>query len=186
MCNKEYLHLEGLNKILSIRASMNKGLTVTLKTMFPNIIPVERPIVSLQVIKNPLWLVGFVDGEGCFYINVKKNEKRSQVLLAFSISQHSRDENLLNIIKIYLGCGIIEKVSTRPNNVNFVVYKFDDILNKIIPFFEKNHLFGVKLLDYQDFCKVVFLMKDKIHLTEEGVNRILKIKNEMNRQRKLK
>lgn len=54
MFNKEHLHLEGLNKILSIRASMNKGLTETLKTMFPNIIPVERPIVSLQVIKNPL------------------------------------------------------------------------------------------------------------------------------------
>ena len=70
MCNKEHLHLEGLNKILSIRASMNKGLTEALKTMFP-----ERPIVDSQVIKNPLWLVGFVDGEGCFYIKVNNNVK---------------------------------------------------------------------------------------------------------------
>lgn len=54
MCNKEYLHLEGLNKIMSIRASMNKGLTETLKIMFPDILPVERPIVDLQIIKNPL------------------------------------------------------------------------------------------------------------------------------------
>ena len=186
MFNKEHLHLEGLKKILSIRASMNKGLTETLKTMFPDIIPVERPIVDLQVIKNPLWLVGFVDGEGCFSVKLKKNKKIPQVLLAFSISQHSRDANLLNIIKNYLECGIIERVSTRPNNVNFVVYKIDDILGKIIPFFEKNHLFGVKLLDYKDFCKVAFLMKDKIHLTEKGVNQILKIKNEMNKQRKFK
>ena len=72
--NKEHLTLEGFNKIISIRASMNKGLTETLKTMFPDIIPVVRPIVDLQVIKNPLWLVGFVDGEGCFYIKIKKNK----------------------------------------------------------------------------------------------------------------
>ena len=41
-------------------------------------------------------------------------------------------------------------------------------------------------MDYKDFCKVAFLMKDKIHLTEKGVNQILKIKNEMNKQRKFK
>jgi hypothetical protein len=127
-----------------------------------------------------------VDGEGCFSIKIKKNKKIPQVLLAFSISQHSRDRNLLNIIKNYLECGVIENVSTRPNSVNFVVYKFDDILDKIIPFFEKNHLFGVKLLDYQDFCRAAFLMKHKVHLTEQGVNKILKIKIEMNRQRKFK
>lgn len=127
-----------------------------------------------------------MDGEGCFYIKVKKDKKIPQVLLAFSISQHSRDANLLNIIKNYLGCGVIENVSTRPNSVNFVVYKFNDILDKIIPFFEKNHLFGVKLLDFQDFCRAAFLKKDKIHLTEQDVNLILKIKNGMNRQRKFK
>jgi len=100
---------------------MNKGLTSSLKTIFPNV--VERPIIIHQIIKSPLWLVGFVDGEGCFYL--KKNK---QVKLVFSISQHSRDKVLFNIIKNYLNCGIIEEVSTIPNTVNLVVYKLEDIL----------------------------------------------------------
>ena len=35
-------------------ASMNKGLTSSLKTIFPNIVGIERPIISNQVINSPL------------------------------------------------------------------------------------------------------------------------------------
>ena len=111
---------------------MNKGLTSSLKTIFPNVVGVERPIIINQIIKSPLWLVGFVDGEGCFYLKITKNK---QVKLVFSISQHSRDKVLFNIIKNYLNCGIIEEVSTIPNTVNLVVYKLEDILTKIVPIF---------------------------------------------------
>jgi hypothetical protein len=52
--NKEHLNLEGLNKILSIRASMNKGLTGKLKELFPNVVGVERPVINNQIIKSPL------------------------------------------------------------------------------------------------------------------------------------
>jgi hypothetical protein len=51
--NKEHLTEEGLYKILSMRASMNKGLTAGLKILFPNIVGVERPIISNQIIKSP-------------------------------------------------------------------------------------------------------------------------------------
>jgi len=187
MNQKKHLELDGINKIISIRASMNKGLTCSLKTVFPNIIPVERPIIEDQVIKNPLWLVGFVDGEGCFYVKVNKSARYITgfgVRLAFSICQHSRDSSLLNIIKDYLGCGVIENVSTRPNTTNFVTYGINDLLNKIIPFLNQNPLLGKKLLDYKDFSRVAFLMKDKAHLTEKGVNKIRKIKMQMNTGRK--
>ena len=121
---------------------------------------------------------------------MKKYKSRvSQVILTFSIAQHSRDSSLLNIIKDYLGCGVIEKVSTRPNVANFFIYKYSDLLEKIIPFFDKNPLLGIKLLDYQDFCKVALLMKKKAHLTEQGINEIRKIKRlrrGMNTGRKFK
>lgn len=183
MNQKKHLELNGIVEIISIRASMNKGLTSTLKTVFPNIIPVERPIIELQVIKDPWWLVGFIDGEGCFYVKVRKSAKYTtgfQVGLAFSISQHSRDSSLLKIIKDYLGCGVIENISTRQDSSTFVVYNINDLLNKIIPFFNKNPLLGNKLLDYHYFYHIAYLMKYKAHLTEKGVNKILKIKIKMN------
>ena len=84
----------------------------------------------------------------------------------------------------YLGCGRIKKVSTRPNEVNFVVTKFSDILVKIIPFFKTFHILGVKRLDYLDWCKVAELMQNKDHLTTVGLDQIRQIKAGMNTGRK--
>ena len=94
MVKKEHLNLDGFYKIISIRSSMNKGLTSKLKLEFTNLIPVKRPLIDQQIIKDPYWLVGFVDGEGCFYIKIN-NEKIPKILLTFSISQHIRDYPLL-------------------------------------------------------------------------------------------
>lgn len=96
---------------------------------FPNTNPIERPLINIERIDHFYWLVGFVDGEGCFYVNKKKMNTLLgfQISLSFSISQHSRDEILLEKIIDFLGCGKIEKVNTRPNSAVFVVYKFSDI-----------------------------------------------------------
>jgi len=179
MIQKEHLSLSGLSKIISIRAGMNKGLSDILKKAFPNITPISRPIIKNQIIKDPYWLVGFVDGEGCFYIKTNK-----QILLTFSISQHTRDSDLLNIIKNYLNCGLIEQVSTRPNQSTFVTYKFIDILEKIIPFFKIHSLLGIKLLNFQDFYQAALLIKNKEHLTDIGIEKIKFLKSNMNTGRK--
>ena len=65
------------------------------------------------------------------------------------------------------------------------VTKFEDLVNKIIPLFQKYPIRGVKALDFSDFCRAVSLMKDKKHLTVEGLEQIRKIKAGMNRGRKL-
>lgn len=57
---------------------------------------------------------------------------------------------------------------TRPNQTEVVVYKFSDIVDKIIPFFQIYPLQGKKLLDYKDFCKTAFLMKNKTPLMNTG------------------
>jgi len=43
----------------------------------------------------------------------------------------------------------------------FVVNKFSDNMNKIIPFFKKYPLLSVKRLDFQDFCKISCILKEK-------------------------
>jgi len=64
----KHLTMEGLNKIVSIKAAMNKGISATLIESFPGITPVERPLVEFTEISDPFWLVGFVYGEGCFHV----------------------------------------------------------------------------------------------------------------------
>ena len=87
---KEHLNTEteGLTKIVGIKASINKGLTATLVEAFPNIISVNRPKVEHPTTIDPNWLVGFVDGEGCFNVNIinsKTHKIGTQVKVRFSL-----------------------------------------------------------------------------------------------------
>ena len=54
------------------------------------------------------------------------------------------------------------------------------MINKVIPLFDKNKIVGIKFEDYQDWKKVAELMKNKAHLTSEGLDQIRKIKVHMN------
>lgn len=71
-----------------------------------------------------------------------------QVCLVFSIGQHLRDKGLLIRILEFIGCGTLYKHSV--NAVVIMVYQFKDITEKIIPFFKKYPIIGVKALDFAD------------------------------------
>ena len=48
---KEHLTTKGLQKIVSIKASINLGLNDELKAAFPNTVPILRPLVeSMKII----------------------------------------------------------------------------------------------------------------------------------------
>jgi hypothetical protein len=53
MIGKQHLNPSGLQKVVNIRASMNKGITTKLKDSFLNIKPVARPLVDLITVPNP-------------------------------------------------------------------------------------------------------------------------------------
>lgn len=147
--NKEHLTMEGLEKIVAIRAVLNLGLTDKLKAAFPHIVPVRRPSVQNQDL-NPYWLAGFTSAEGCFIIEIiNSSDYRTgaQVRLAFDITQHQRDEQLLRSLVELFGCGGVCK---NRETFRFIVNKFSDINEKIIPFFVEYPVHGKKFLDYLD------------------------------------
>lgn len=183
--SKTHLNPEGLKQIVSIKASMNRGLSDGLKTDFPDTIPAPRPKVVDQTIHDPEWMTGFISAEGCFFVDIRNSKTHQigkQVSLEFSMGQHSRDTQLFESFTKYFGCG---KVRVNSSTVDFSVVSFLDNYKKIIPFLNKSPLTGAKLLDYLDFCKVAELMHKKEHLTLEGLAKIQKIKNNMNRERKI-
>ena len=85
----------------------------------------------------------------------------------------------------YLGCGLIEKVYTRPTGAVFVIYKYKDICDKIIPFFKDYLLQGIKSLDFQDFCIIANYLSNKSKLTSKDLEIIKNIKSNMNKNRYL-
>ena len=104
------------------------------------------------------------------------------VRLEFHVSQDSRDEKLFRSFIKYLTCGNIHK---SRDTLEYRVTKFDDIVNKVIPFFQKYKIRGVKALDFSNWCLVADMMKQKKHLTAEGLEKIKQIKAGMNSGRKI-
>jgi hypothetical protein len=93
MERKEHLTKQGLYKLVTIKASINWGLSEKL----PFFTPVVRPLVQNLSIPNPNWLAGFTNGEGCFLINIYKSKTKlgEAVKLCFNLTQCSRDEQLM-------------------------------------------------------------------------------------------
>lgn len=103
-----------------------------------------------------------------------------QVVLKFSISQHTRDVELLKRFIQFLDCGLLKE---RSNISEFVVVKLADIQEKLIPLFvrsKKCPIQGLKNLNYLDFCEIAELMSNKAHLTKQGLEKIIGIKSRMN------
>ena len=90
--NKSHLNTEGLNEILSLKASMNKGLNDELLNYFPNIKPILRPLVNITEIPDPMWVAGFVSGEGSFNISIGESPNTKtgyKVGVRFQMLAHS-------------------------------------------------------------------------------------------------
>ena len=101
-------------------------------------------------------------------------------MLIFKLTQHSRDKELITSLIKYLECG---NVYYDKDCIQYTVFKFEDLVNKVIPFFDKYNIIGVKNKDYLDFKKVSELMKNKEHLTTEGLNVISEIRDNNNKRR---
>nr|YP_010691077.1 LAGLIDADG endonuclease [Phellinus igniarius]WBU93178.1 LAGLIDADG endonuclease [Phellinus igniarius] len=182
--NKAHLTIEGFNQIINIKASMNTGLSQILKLNFRNIVPVNRPFIHTDNIPAPQWETGFVNGEGTFDVKIYKSNTNTgyAIQLRFRIPQHERDIKLIEVLIKYFGSGVTEKHTQFPT-ITLVIVKFSHIIEKVIPFFELYPLIGVKQRDFLDWCKIARLMKDKLHLTPEGLNLIRTIKDGMNKGR---
>jgi hypothetical protein len=104
------------------------------------------------------------------------------VQLVFQIAQHKRDELLIQSLVSYFGCGRYEP-SNNKDFGQFVIRKLEDLTEKVIPFFDKYKIVGIKAMDYKDFCNIAKIMKDKSHLTPEGLKKIKSLKSGMNKGR---
>ena len=182
--NKKHLTLEGLKEIEKIKDSMNRGPLAAeaegLKLASFNLTSKARASAAVSIIKDPNWLAGFTSAEGCFYLDLYKSESsklKAKVRLKLIITQHDRDEQLIRYLIDYLGCGNFYKAG---NAARFIVTNFKDIDKKILPFFTKYLIKGNKSQDFQDFCQAVEIIKNKEHLTVEGLNKIRVIKEGMN------
>jgi hypothetical protein len=130
---------------------------------------------------NAQWIVGFVDGEGCFHVGINQNESMKlgvQVLPEFTVVQHEVDAQVLYALKDYFGCGVVRQ--NHGTRLSYRVRGQENLRDRIIPFFEKHQFKTRKRVDFAKFRKVILLMEKGEHLTADGLEKIRQIKISMN------
>src|SRR3989344_8758073 len=136
---------------------------------------------------NPHYLVGLVDGEGCFSICFNKHKASNrlvEVRLIFEIELREDDKEILERVKETLECGNIyylnyERYKKWRPHYKYKVSNLRDITEKIIPFFKKYPLQAKKKHSFELFSEVAGMMLKKRHLTTMGVEEIRKLKMDL-------
>ncbi len=135
------------------------------------------------------WVVGFVDGEGCFSIGINRNllmKTGWQVVPEFVVTQGEKSLAALQSLKEFFGCGNIF-VNRRSDNHKEHLYRYcvrslDDLRTIIVPFFKANPLRTSKQDDFEKFVQALALIDQGRHLCKEGIAEIATIAETMNRR----
>ena len=133
------------------------------------------------------YIAGYVDGEGSFHVAIQKVAHVKfgyQLLPEFHVSQRSDYAKFLKMIQKRLG-GYIKANHARnelDKNLVLVIRNRQELLTKVIPFFEKNPLFSPKQKDFVKFALIVRAMEQKVHFEKKGFSKLLRIALSMNRK----
>jgi hypothetical protein len=132
------------------------------------------------------WVVGFVDGEGCFYVGINEHPEMSigyQVLPEFRVVQHESDIQILYALKKFFRCGVVRR--NHDDRFELCIRKLDCLL-EVVKFFDKHSLRTKKNADFKKFARIVRWMQEGKHLTKDGLIEIIETASRMNRQEKPK
>ena len=137
------------------------------------------------------WIVGFVDGEGCFSISVVRNATCAlgwQVQHEFAVVQAAPSLAALEYVKDRLGCGKIVEQARHDNHrsslLRFSVKRRHELVGIVVPFFRDHPLRTAKRQDFEQFAVVLQMMEHGAHLTKAGLADIASITETMNRKQR--
>ena len=142
------------------------------------------------------WVIGFVDGEGCFSIGFIRQSDRvgrrgyktgSQVAHEFAVTQGASSVDCLDELREFFGVGQVLG-NTRYDNhrehlYRYVVRRRSDLLETVIPFFRQHPMRTAKQQNFEKFARCVELIAAGRHLHVDGLIEIAEIAQTMNRRK---
>lgn len=149
--------------------------------MQPSII--RQPLVNIDI---PSYISGFVDGEGCFCVSInprKTLKTKWEIRPSFSVSQNQDRSEVLEMMKLYFECGTMRR-DYSDKTLKFEVRSLSNLVEKIIPHFEKFPLYSSKQKSFEIFKDVCLRMESKEHHNKEGIEEIIRLAQSINKGRR--
>ncbi len=142
------------------------------------------------------WVIGFVDGEGCFSIGFVRQPDRTrrrgyrtgyQVSHEFAVTQGAKSVSCLHELEEFFGVGSV-LVNRRHDNHREHLYRYavrrrTDLIETIIPFFTAHPIRSAKQRDFEKFVRCVEIIDSGVHRSRDGLIAIAEIVETMNRQK---
>ena len=142
------------------------------------------------------WVIGFVDGEGCFSIGFVRQPTRTnrkgyktgyQVAHEFAVTQGAQSVACLHELREFFGVGQV--IANRRYDdhhehlYRYVVRKRAELLGTVIPFFCRHPMRSSKQQNFLKFARCVEMIDGGRHLSPEGLIEIAEIAQTMNRKK---
>lgn len=179
-----------LDQIISIKNNMNSK-----RTNFTNVIS------KSQIIINPNWLIGFLEGEGTFGIKTGSS-------LYFQVAQKNTSQECLNAITFFLvnlpnsakgkilsDVSYENKISAAPgtlnvtnfinqktNVVSLVISSVDSLYYYLLPYLNDSKFYSRKYIDFNLWKMALLLKIHGYYYTVEGKNLFLDISEILNKR----
>jgi hypothetical protein len=178
---------ETVNPLLSINSAVCWKLRVSRATSF---VPSGRyrdnvPGADNQQERLDGYISGYVDGEGCFAVAVNRNSSCRlgyQLVPELHVSQNGERAQVLELIRErFGGCGYIKPNGRTDRVLVYVVRRREDLMEHVIPFFERSPLLSPKQVEFERFATIVKAMAAGRHRTSVGFSTLLEIALAMNR-----
>ena len=128
------------------------------------------------------YISGYVDGEGCFTVSISPRAKLRagwEVRPSFSVSQNGDRAEVLYALQAYFGCGSI-RPDRSDRTLKWETRRLEDILERVIPHFERWPLMSGKHHDFERFASVCRLMAAGEHRNRLGLAQIVELAWAMN------
>jgi len=142
------------------------------------------------------WVVGFVDGEGCFSIGFVRQPRPAdragyatgyQVSHRFVVVQGERSRACLEELQSFFGVGRIflnrRHDNHREHLLQYHVSKRSELVERIIPFFRQHPLQTSKRMDFETFARCMEVIAAGRHLTRAGLIEIAEMAETMNHRK---
>lgn len=179
-----------LDKIISIKNSMNSK-----RTNFTSVIS------KSQIIINPNWFIGFLEGEGTFGIKTGSS-------LYFQVAQKNTSQECLNAITFFLvnlpnsakskilsdvsyenkislapvTINVTNSINQKTNVVSLVISSVDSLYYYLLPYLNESKFYSRKYIDFNLWKMALLLKIHGYYYTVEGKNLFLDISEILNKR----
>ena len=119
-------------------------------------------------------------------MNIHKNKNVKSgysIKLVYQITAHYTELEIMNkIMQFFNGVSRVEYTADG-RYVSYRVYKTKDIIKEIIPHLNRYPLQSIRDICYTLWCKSAQCINNKLHLTDDGLNRLLTYKAAFTKKR---